>query len=716
MRAVLAILAILPVFAADGPQVEKVTPLGGQRGTEVRVEFTGTGLMNINSAEFDSQDLTWKSTAPATPYKITGVISIGATAALGPHVVRLRGMDGESGSFLFNVGQFPARAEIEPNDTREQAQLLSGLPIELYGELQNRSESDFYAFDAKAGERLVFDLRTMEHGSYLECKMRLLDASGRQVAFSDDRTDFDDSPYLERRFDQTGRYYLQVDQYHGPRAASAKNSTYIVRISSLPTISYSSNLGGQTGSVLRMRLTGQELHSLDRIYLTRARLAEHFRFTYPHTIPVDIRPDPATGDAVERITGKVASQSPDHCDVEFAIPASASIGMWRLWAGTRQGVIEGGFLEVSRSREVGESAVAAVNEAPLVISGALRQRNERDRFVFSVRAGQGLHFHVQAAQLGAPSLDSVLELRDEQGKLLAANDDLVTGAASFGNPDSSLFFTAPADGKVQLTIRDRLGRGGPEYAYRMHAELRKPSFQLWTLPENLTAERGGSVDLAVRMAREEGFDKEEVEVWAEGLPPGVTVEPAKFRADQAWELGGDGLQMTTPELVMKIHVPASLSAGTYALRVKGAAAREKDDPARRVVDAQANLLRGPLTNLFNFVRRPLPGIRLTVVEPWPVHLKLSVPTISLQEGVAQMVEVLLSSVPDTIPVEWLGLSADVKSELISRDRDRAVFRFTGQQARPAPVNKSLRLAPAVKVDGRWAVGSDLEVTLLRPRS
>jgi len=717
IRTGLAILIALPLLGAvTPPQLEKVTPLGGQRGIEVRVEFTGTGLINVNSAVFDSQDLAWKSTVEAAPDKVVGVIAIGARAALGPHIVRLRGLDGDSGSFLFNVGQFPVRPETEPNDTHEQAQILSGFPLEVYGELHNRSESDVYAFDAKAGERLVFDLRTMEHGSFLECKMQLLDAAGKRLAFSDDRTDFDDSPYLERRFDQGGRYYLQIGQYHGPRAAQAKNSTYILRISSLPKISYSTNLGGQTGTVLRTRLAGQELQALDRIYLTKARLAEHFRFTYPHTIPVDIRRDAATGDAVERIAGQVVSRSPDHCDVEFMIPSTASIGMWRLWAGARQGVIEGGFFEISRTSEVSESAMASLNAVPLVVRGVLGQPNERDRFTFAAPAGQTLHFHVQSAQLGAPSLDSVLELRDEQGKLLAANDDLVTGAASFGNPDSSLFFTAPADGKVQLTIRDRLGRGGPAYAYRLHAELRKPSFQLWTLPENLTVERGGSVEVNVRMAREEGFDKEQVEVWAEGFPAGVTVERAKFRADQAWELGGDGLQMTTPELTMKIQAPPSLPPGTYALQVRGAAAKEKNDPARRVVDAHANLLRGPLTNLFNFVRRPLPGIRLTVVEPWPVQLTLSVPAISLQERESQTVEVRLTSVPENISVEWFGLSPEVRSELISRDRDRAVFRFTLRQAPSALASKSLRLTPAAKVEGRWAVGSALDVTLPRPRS
>ncbi len=721
MRRVWATLAALPalwatLWAVEPPRIEKVFPLGGQRGTDVEVELSGSGLINIDSAAFDSNDLTWKKTIAAGPDKVTGVISIGSAAAPGPHILQLRGQDGNSNSVLFNAGQFPARRESEPNDSREQAQVLSGFPLEVYGELANRSETDFYAFDAGAGERLAFDLRSLEHGSNLECKMRLVDSGGKPLLFSDDRGDFDETPYLEYRFTTSGRYYVQVDQYHGPRAADPKNNTYILRISSLPKISFSSNLGGQTGATLRARLTGQDLQRIDRVFLTKARLAEHFRFTYPNTISLDLRPDPATGERVERLSGRVTGSSPDHADVEFAIPSGASTGLWRLWGGAPEGLIEGGFLEISREREVSELEVSkhdagsgAPRQEPLVIRGALAQPKERDRFTFPVQAGKTMHFHVQSAQLGSPALDSVLELHDAKGKLLAANDDVVTGAASFGNPDSSLFYTPKEDGPIQLTIRDRLGRGGASYAYRLHAAYQRPLFQLWTLPDNVIVERSGSVEFKVRMAREEGFDKEEVEVWVEGLPAGVTAQPAKFRADQAWELGGDGLQMITPELALSIQASASLPVGTYAFQVKGAAGNEKDDPQRRVVSAQSNLLIGPLTNLFNFVRRPLPGITLTVVEPLAAKLTPKVSTLALTIGEEQAMEIALSSLPESIPIELKGLPEGVSARLATRDATRAVFRLTPTAAVPAP----FRLTPAANLGTRWAAGNAVQVTVLR---
>jgi hypothetical protein len=63
------------------------------------------------------------------------------------------------------------------------------------------------------------------------------------------------------------------------------------------------------------------------------------------------------------------------------------------------------------------------------------------------------------------------------------------------------------------------------------------------------------------------------------------------------------------EIVLPIRVGAAVPAGRYAFRVLGAANNGL------IVTAQANMIRGPLTNLFNFVRRPLAEVTLTVIDP-----------------------------------------------------------------------------------------------------
>jgi hypothetical protein len=65
--------------------------------------------------------------------------------------------------------------------------------------------------------------------------------------------------------------------------------------------------------------------------------------------------------------------------------------------------------------------------------------------------------------------------------------------------------------------------------------------------------------------------------------------------------------MIVPEATLELSVPEGAKPGIYPIRVFGRA-------QGIVVEAQASLMIGPLTNLFNFTRRPLPEISLSVLE------------------------------------------------------------------------------------------------------
>ena len=84
---------------------------------------------------------------------------------------------------MFNVGQFPSVRESEPNDKHEQAQRIEKLPVEIQGRLDGAADIDQYAMQVRAGERWVFDLRSIEQGSAVEARMYLLDASGKRARF-----------------------------------------------------------------------------------------------------------------------------------------------------------------------------------------------------------------------------------------------------------------------------------------------------------------------------------------------------------------------------------------------------------------------------------------------------------------------------------------------------------------------------------------------------
>ena len=500
--------------AAD-PKIVRVYPLGGRQGTAVTLEILGEHLSNATTVEFDCRDLIWTGTASASSGKLSGTVSIAPGAALGPHMLRARGLDGDSNSALFNVSQFASLLEAEPNDAMGSAQVVPSLPIDIQGRMDGSADVDVYAVDVRAGERWTFDLRAIEYGSALEARMSLQDAAGKRVAFNDDRADFDDNPFIDYTFSHDGRYYVRLDQYRGPRGFNfSKNCAYILRISALPQIAYSSPPGVRAGAISRIRLSGTALHSVKQIYLTELRRAEYARMTYPYTMPVHFRADPPTDSDVARIPGKVLSRKQDSLDAEFRIPRDARPGLWRLWIAGPQGVLDGPVIDLAASDE-------------RVLDGALDGPAKVNEYRIDGHAGKPLHCWTLAEQLGLPHLDSVLELRDAAGKKLAENDDVVAGQGTLiGNPDSSLFYTPREDGPLFLRVRDRNARTGPSYQYRIKIREERPTFHLITTPENFNVPRGGLAQIKVHLIREAGFEGE-VEIWMEGLPPGIEKSSAK---------------------------------------------------------------------------------------------------------------------------------------------------------------------------------------------
>lgn len=124
--------------------------------------------------------------------------------------------------------------------------------------------------------------------------------------------------------------------------------------------------------------------------------------------------------------------------------------------------------EVSRQSEALEvepnNAVdkAPVVTFPLTVSGQLTT-SDQDCFAFTAKKGERLVFNCSAFRLNPSSQGfffPVLYLYDEKGKELAKN----TGYFSL---DPLIDWTAPADGKYVIAVRDMLYRGSPSSVYRL---------------------------------------------------------------------------------------------------------------------------------------------------------------------------------------------------------------------------------------------------------
>ena len=584
------------------PWVDRIEPFGGEVGTAVEVMLVGKNLSVPMVLEFDSPGLAWETLALDDDGSARGTIRIDSETPPGPYVATLSTPLGRSNSRLFYVDELPSSRETEPNDTMAEAQSLELVPQTLHGGMHKLSDIDVFAFDVQARERWTFDLRSLEYGGFLENNMSLLDADGTRIAFNDDRDDYLETPFLEHVFDRSGRHYLKLDQYRGPqRVNCARNCGYMLRIGQLPVVDATFPLGARVGAPAEFSLRGREMQQIESVWLAPVRRAEYYRLTFPYTIPV--RTDQLDG---HRLIGRIKERSPDRIEAHFDLPAGAWQGLWRLWVRSPGGIVDTNNIEVS---EMPQPDCREIRPSPegAACNGILDGNNAEHEYWLNLRAGQPMVATTLATQLGLPHLDTVLELFDAHENLVAEHDDLMSGQGTvIGNPDSLLYYKAATAGRFRLVVRDRIGRRGPDMAYRLRVEEREPGFALLSDPESLNVMAGSTERVGVLMTPEPGFQRA-VDVWVEDPPRGISFASSRFRADQFFGPSGDGDNIVIPSTYLDVRVAADVPAGGYPLQILGRA--EGDD---RTVQAMSTLWIGPPRKR-NDVRRPLGSVRLTVL-------------------------------------------------------------------------------------------------------
>jgi len=186
---------------------------------------------------------------------------------------------------------------------------------------------------------------------------------------------------------------------------------------------------------------------------------------------------------------------------------------------------------------------ATAFEAPLALNGVIEKPGDVDHFIFKAKKGQTYDVSAYARRIRSP-LDPILYIGKKGGGALVGNDDAA-------GPDSGFRFTAPDDGEYVVWLVDHLGKGGPEYFYRVELTPVEPRLSLNLQSEELprgtgsvsvSVPKGGRQAILVYAGRENwGGD---LKVAPENLPAGVTVEndimpasqgvvPVLFKADAA---------------------------------------------------------------------------------------------------------------------------------------------------------------------------------------
>jgi len=163
----------------------------------------------------------------------------------------------------------------------------------------------------------------------------------------------------------------------------------------------------------------------------------------------------------------------------------------------------------------------------MVFNGRIDKPGDIDLFRFSAEVGKTLLLEVQSSRLGT-ELDSVLSVLSSDGKQLKLNDDLAGGI-----PDSRIVWKVPSGESFFAQIRDQFDHlGGSRFAYRISiSEVSEQHFELKLPLDTVNIEQGAETKLKIGIDRSFGF-KGEVELSAEDLPDGVTVEPVRITTNR----------------------------------------------------------------------------------------------------------------------------------------------------------------------------------------
>ena len=478
-------------------QITIVEPVAVQRATAgevtLRSNFT---LDETHSVFFDRPgiEMTFAETEPkeaprrgrgsdGTPF--TFKINVPTDQTPGIYEVRVATSQAVSSVSQLLVTDLPVVREDEKadNGTLEKAMPVE-LPAAVSGRVERAEDVDMYRFAGKAGQSLTFNLyaqRVTEkiHGMvvrgpqiYLMDGLLTLYGPNGQVIAQNDNT-FGGDPFLAATLPSDGDYTLEV---RDARYAGSGRYAYCVEISERPHVFATLPMGVQRGTPAPLKLIG--VNVADSSIVEVASAADEPLGWNPRTL---------------------------------ALPQGESNSIALLDSDDPQIVASGKNLDRG-------SAVAV--DLPVGVSGQLVQPDQVHWYSFDATKGQAYRFETQSQRRGLP-LDTVIEVFDANGKRLAEADD---GPQT---KDSTLHWTAPADGTFYLSVRDLHARGGERFVYHLSAEPSGPDFELNGEYYYAQIAPGTNMMWFAKITRLNGFDGP-VEITVEGLPEGVTQEPVSI--------------------------------------------------------------------------------------------------------------------------------------------------------------------------------------------
>lgn len=452
-------LALAQEPAITGTSVGAVAP-----GAVTSLEIRGSNLAGAKTlwTSFPAQVVLNDAKDNGTKAdRVTFDVTVSSDAVPGIHAVRVLTETGVSPLRFLLVDTLPPVAFDGKATSMETAQALT-VPAAVDGAVANLG-THYFKFQAEEGQRLSFEVLARRIGNSLDPMIRLLDASGRELAFNDDAPGQSGDSQICHTFASAGEYLLEL------RDVRYQGGGYRLRIGDFPCVSVAYPLAAQRGQTATVHLAGLSVEGL---------------------VPVEV-----------------------------AVPGDPHIA-WLPVASIREQGSASGFstLEVVDRPQFLEAepnnTAETANRIELThdVNGRLDQPGDVDRFVFAAKKDESYTFTGVTRTQGSPA-DLLITILKSDGGQLAQVDDT-------GTDEGTVTVKFPADGDYQLLVHDLSRRGGSDYAYRIAITPTTPRFSLAVSTDTFNVPAKGSAFATVTSKRE-GYNGP-IELSVEGLPNGVT--------------------------------------------------------------------------------------------------------------------------------------------------------------------------------------------------
>lgn len=199
---------------AAAPNLTHLTPAAIAPGKSSALTFSGDNLEGIVDVWTSfACDVTIPNQAVAKPVEFRTSPEVGT----GLGALRLVTTNGLSALQFVLVDPIPS---IESATTNHSLKSAQSLPRNTAVDgVCEEFRSDFFRFKAKKGERLVIEAVAQRLSSPLDPLLRLLDSTGRELAFNDDAVGLGSDAKLDVRCPQTGDYFVEIrDNRYGGSA------------------------------------------------------------------------------------------------------------------------------------------------------------------------------------------------------------------------------------------------------------------------------------------------------------------------------------------------------------------------------------------------------------------------------------------------------------------------------------------------------------------